>query len=189
MSNPFIGEIRLVGFNFAPVGWALCQGQLMAIAQNEPLFQLIGTTYGGDGQTTFALPDLRGRLAIDQGQGSGLQNYTLGGFAGTETATVSSAQLPVHTHTLNTTQLTASVKCKNGPGNSRSPVGNVPAIEAAGVTMTYSASAPDSSMKTSGVSPVTGATASTGGGQAHENMQPYLVLNYCISLQGIFPSQ
>jgi microcystin-dependent protein len=190
MSEPFVGEIILVGFNFAPAGWALCDGHLMAITGNETLFNLIGTTYGGDGQTTFGLPDLRGRVPLGTGQGPGLTPYTLGEQGGSETVTLSTAQLPSHNHAIDASALTATARCKNGPGNQQTPVGNVPAIEAVGVTATYSNAVPDANMNSAAIA--LGGTikaAPSGGSLPHDNTQPSLVMNYCISLFGIFPSQ
>lgn len=190
MSEPFIGEIILVGFNFAPQGWAFCNGQLLAISENEPLFQLIGTTYGGDGVSTFAVPDLRGRVPVGTGQGPVTTSYTIGDQTGSETVTVTPAQLPQHTHTIDTSALTVTAKCRNAPGNQQTPVGNVPAIEAAGVTMTYSNASPDANMNGAAVAMGGAITAAnTGGSQPHDNRQPYLVMNYCICTSGIFPAQ
>src|SRR4051812_1943030 len=190
MSEPFVGEIILCGFNFAPNGWALCDGSLLAIAQYDTLFNLIGTTYGGDGQTTFALPDLRGRVLVSMGQGPGTSNYAIGQLTGSESITLTVPQLPSHTHPIDTSAFTATTKCKNGPGNQATPVGNVHATEAAGVTMPYSNAAADATMNpepatVGGTITVTPA----GGGAAHGNMQPFLTMNFCISLFGIFPSQ
>ena len=188
--QPHVGEIILVGFNFAPVGWAFCNGQLLAISEFETLFNLIGTTYGGDGQTTFAVPDLRGRAPIAIGQGPGLSNRILGESGGNETVTLLATQMPQHAHSIDTSGLTATARCKNGPGNQRTPIGNVPAIEASAVTATYSNAAPNADMNPGAL--VVGGNmtaATTGGNQPHSNLQPYLTLNYCISLFGIFPSQ
>jgi microcystin-dependent protein len=190
MGTPYVGEIILVGFTFAPVGWALCDGHLLPIAQNDTLFQLIGTTYGGDGQTTFAVPDLRGRIPIGQGQGPSLQNYIIGQVAGSEAVTLTVNQIPNHTHTVNSSGLTATAKCRTGTpvANQRTPVGNVHAVEAAGVTMPYSSAAPDAVMNADPVT-ISGNTAATGTSTAHDNRQPFLTMNYCISLFGVFPSQ
>jgi microcystin-dependent protein len=190
MSEPFVGEIILCGFNFAPTGWALCNGQLLPIAQYDTLFNLIGTTYGGDGQTTFALPDLRGRVPLGQGQGPSLQNRTIGEFAGNEAVTLTVPQLPSHTHPIDTSAFSATTKCKNGPGNQATPVGNVHATEAAGATMVYSNAVANATMNAE-TATVSGAVtvAPTGGSTAHGNMQPFLTMNFCISLFGIFPSQ
>jgi microcystin-dependent protein len=129
--QPYVGEIILVAFNFAPVGWEFCHGQLLPIAEYEVLFQLIGTTYGGDGENNFALPDLRSRVPIHQGPG-GLQTYTIGETGGVETVTITPAQMPVHTHAVPLTALTGTLRCRNGAGNHVTPVGNVPAIGAFG---------------------------------------------------------
>ena len=186
MGQPYVGEIILVGFRFAPVGWALCDGSLLPISENEVLFQLIGTTYGGDGQSTFALPDLRGRIPIGTGQGPSLQNYALAQTGGSEAITLTLQQLPSHSHAVDTSGLTASLKCKAGPGNQRTPVGNVHAIEAAGATMPYSSAPANATMTAEPV--VISGMAEAGGIGSHDNMQPHLTLNYCISLFGVFPS-
>jgi microcystin-dependent protein len=171
MSEPFLGTIRLVGFNFAPVNWALCQGQLLPISQNTALFSLIGTYFGGDGQQTFALPDLRGRVAVSQGQGPGLSSYTQGQAAGFETVTLNSAQVPAHTHTL--------MASTNATGYNPGP-GLALGTPAAAVRV-YGASAP---------TPLASASIGQfGSSLPHENRQPYLGLNYIIALAGIFPSQ
>lgn len=168
MSNPFIGEIRMFGFNFAPVGWAFCQGQLLAINQNTALFALLGTTYGGNGSTTFGLPDLRGRTPLHPGTGGG-GTYVLGQTGGTENHTLSAAELGSHTHTPSGSSATP---------DAASPAGNYWA--AGGVYATTA---------TPGATMQAGALAnSAGGGQSHGNMQPYLVLNFSIALAGIFPS-
>jgi microcystin-dependent protein len=190
MADPYLGQIMLVGFNFPPVGWAFCDGQLLPILDNEALFALIGTTYGGDGQTTFGLPDLRGRIPLGPGQAPGRQNYTLGETGGVETVTMTAAQLGSHSHSIDTSAFTAAARCKNGPANQRTPVGNVFANEAAGATMPFSSAAPNGTMNANAVAvngPITAATA--GGNQPHDNLQPFLTLNFCISLVGIFPPQ
>jgi microcystin-dependent protein len=188
VATPYLSEIKLFAFAFPPKGWALCQGQLLPINQNQALFALLGTTYGGNGVTTFALPDLRGRAPISFGQGGGLQNYVLGQQGGIENETLALTEMPLHTHVINTSQVTATLPCKNAVAQQRGPSGNVPAIEASGVTATYSSAAADSSGSTGAIVPTLSA-GNTGGGQAHANLQPYTVLNYCIALQGIFPSQ
>jgi microcystin-dependent protein len=172
MGQPYIGEIRLVGFNFAPAGWAFCNGQLMAISENETLFNLIGTTYGGDGQSTFALPNLQSRVIIHQGQGPGLSNYIIGEIAGVETVTVTTAQLPIHNHTAN---------CSSSAGSESSPVGHIWSADAAGLTAEYSNSQ-NGQMNAAAI-------GQSGGNQPHENRMPFLAMNYIISLFGIFPSQ
>jgi len=169
MSDPFIGEIRMFGGNFPPAGWAFCEGQTLAIAENDALFALIGTTYGGDGQVTFNLPDLRGRVPIHQGQGPGLsQNYVLGEQAGVESVTLSQNQIPSHSHPA----MAATV------GNTTSPVGAIWAGVTSGAVYRANASA-DVAMKS--VQP-------TGGNQPHENLMPSLCVSFIISLFGIFPS-
>ena len=189
MSSPYYAEIILVGFNYAPVGYAFCHGQLLPISQNEALFQLIGTTYGGDGQTTFGLPDLRGRVPAGVGQGPGLQSYFLGEVGGSETTTLTVQQMAAHTHTVDSSAFTATARCRNGPGNQQTPVGNVHANEAAGVTMPYSSATPNAAMSGSPAIAGGATAAAAGGNQPHDNMQPFLVLNYCICLSGVFPSQ
>ncbi len=166
-AQPFVGQIMPVGFNFAPRGWALCNGQLLPIAQNQALFSLLGTTYGGNGQSTFALPDLQARIPIHQGQGPGLSYRNLGQQGGTDSVTLTAANLPSHTHTaVGAAQL----------GTSPSPSDNGWA-QVRG--RTYAASA-DTDMAPDALSPV-------GGGQPHSNTPPYTVLNFVIALQGIFP--
>jgi microcystin-dependent protein len=171
MSNPFLGTIRLVGFNFAPVDWALCQGQSLSIAQNTALFSLLGTYFGGDGVQTFNLPDLRGRVAVGQGQGPGLSNYSQGQAAGGETVTLTAGQAPAHSHTL---MAAANVTAPN-PGPSLAL-----GTPAAAVRL-YGANSP-TALGPASIGPF-------GSGGAHENRQPYLALNYIIALTGIFPSR
>lgn len=165
MSIPFLGEIRLMSFNFAPQGWALCNGQLLPINQNQALFALLGTNYGGDGITNFALPDLRGRTPIHVGNG-----YGIGLRAGEQAHTLSVAELPTHVHTLRASSL---------PGNAVVPTGN---LLASPLNLTH---ADPSSLTTLAPASVT----AVGGAQAHLNMQPFLTLSFCIALQGVFPSQ
>jgi microcystin-dependent protein len=166
MAQPYVGEIRIFAGNFAPSGWMFCEGQLLPISENETLFLLIGTTYGGDGQSTFALPDLRGRVPLHFGNG-----FTQAETGGVETVTLTVSQLPAHSHPVLASQDAAA-------GND--PVSNV---TAAGTTISlYKGSAPNVAMHSS-------ATTATGGSQPHDNFQPYLCLNFIISLFGIFPSQ
>jgi microcystin-dependent protein len=165
MAQPYVGEIRMFAGNFAPAGWMFCEGQLLAISENETLFQLIGTTYGGDGQSTFALPDLRGRLPIHQGNG-----FILAETGGAEEITLTVQQIPVHAH---------PVLASTNAGSAAQPSGNVTAQNAA-VTI-YRAQPPVVSMNTQAV-------GSTGGSQPHTNFQPYLCIDFIISLFGIFPS-
>lgn len=170
--DPYVGQITLVAFNFAPVGWAQCDGSLLAISQNTALFSLIGTTYGGDGQTTFALPDLRSRVPLHQGEGPGLSDYNLGQSGGVESVALSSAQIPSHTH---------QAKCFTGGSHSNSPVG--------GVWAQASADTPYKALPAATVAMNGGAIGQTGGNQPHENRMPLLALNYIIALEGIFPTQ
>lgn len=171
-SDPFLGQIAFVPYTFAPRGWADCDGQLLSIAQNSALFSLLGTTYGGDGQTTFALPDMRGRSLVDDGQGPGLQNYVLGERAGQENVTLNISQIPSHNH---------GIQAVTDEGNESSPTGNVPANTKT-LDKEYSSSTPNTSMKNTMV-------GNTGGSQPHENRPPYLVMKCIIALQGIYPSR
>jgi microcystin-dependent protein len=187
VSDQFVGEIRLFPFNFAPVGWALCQGQLLPISQNTALFSLLGTMYGGNGTSNFALPDLRGRLSLSFGQGPGLTLRTQGTIGGEESIALTAPTMPAHTHVLTAG---GTLYAKNAAGDSQSPVGTIPAQESSGATATYSSATPDASMRAGGVVFGGQATASTtGSGIGHENRQPYLTLNYCIALSGVFPSR
>ena len=176
MSDPFLGEIRLVGFTFAPQGWALCDGQLLSIAQKTALFSLLGTTYGGNGQTTFALPDLRGRVPIHPGQGPGLSNYVLGEQSGSENVTLNTSQLPGHNHPL---------ASSNQQGSSSDPSGYFPAVlnDPAGTIAVNGYLASSNST----LNPA--AIGVTGGNQPHSNIQPFLCVNFIICLQGIYPSR
>jgi microcystin-dependent protein len=173
MATPFLAQITLFAGNFAPRGWAFCQGQILAVSQNTALFAILGTTYGGNGQTTFALPDLRGRVPVGPGQGPGLSNYDLGQVAGTESVTLNSNQLPAHTHTLN---------ANSAAGSLRDPGGNVLAKEATGQTAVYTNAAPNTALNAASV-------GSVGGGQPVSIVQPYLAINFIIALEGIFPSR
>lgn len=169
-NDPFIGEIGIFGGNFAPRGWALCEGQLLAISQNQALFSILGTTYGGDGVTTFALPDLRGRVPLQPGTGPGLSTRHLGEKGGSEKVSIGINQLPAHSHNL---------MANNAPGSNNSPAGDVLAT---GTTRLYSPDAPDVAMNGAAIS-------SVGGNQPVAVMQPYLGLNYIIALQGTYPSR
>ena len=178
MSSPFLGEIRAFGFNFAPKGWAMCNGQQLAIQTNAALFSLLGTFYGGNGVTTFALPDLRGRGAVNQGQGPGLSNYIIGEQTGTETVTLVSTQMPQHNH------LWAA---NNALGDHPSPSGN---FLAGARIPTNNTPVPTYAAPGGATVPLAANTlALAGQSQAHNNMMPYLVVTYCIALQGIFPSR
>lgn len=183
-ADPYIAEITMFGGNFAPRGWALCDGQLLAIAQNTALFSLLGTTYGGDGRTTFALPDLRGRVAIHPGSGPGLSPIRLGESGGSMSQNLMAANLPAHNHTLGA-GATAALHAQSGAANSSLPAGNVLAVDR---DRNYSSSAPDVDMQAGAVT-LAGATDNTGSSQPFSIMQPYLGVNYIIALQGIFPSR
>lgn len=174
--DPFVAEIRIFPFNFAPRGWAFCDGQILPISQNTALFSLLGTTYGGDGQSIFALPNMQGNVPMHPGQGPGLSLHDLGETSGTETVTLMQSELPSHAHGVAVTN-----NCYSGTANRKSPAGAVPAGEAANVTAIYvDDSNPTGSM---------GLMAVTGGGLPHNNMQPYLTLNFCIALQGVYPQR
>jgi microcystin-dependent protein len=164
MAEPFLSEIRIFSFNFAPKGWALCNGQFLPINQNQALFALLGTTYGGNGQTTFALPNLRGQVPVHMGNG-----HTLGEAAGSSAVTITIAQMPTHSHQMSGSSTPAETNDPTGAylgvvNNAYAPPANLVALSPAAVT-------------------------NVGGSQAHNNMMPYLVLNFCIALQGIFPSR
>ncbi len=175
MSDPFIGEILMAGFNFAPPGFALCDGQILPINQNQSLFSILGTTYGGDGRTTFGLPELRGRLPLHQGAGPGLSTRNIGSKPGTEDVAITEAQMPSHTHELQGTTEQADTE----PSGGGDPTGRVLADASVFV---YSALAPDSDFDASTVS-------DTGGGGGHSNIMPFLCVNFIIALQGVFPSR
>lgn len=169
--TPFVGQIDIVPYNFAPVGWAMCQGQLLSIAQNTALFSLVGTTYGGDGESTFALPDFRGRMAIGQGGGPGLSPYVMGQSGGVEQVTLTLGQLPIHSHAAMASSAPSSAL---GPGGSE---------WATTTTYLYSSTATT-------LAPMNNtAIGAVGGGQPHENRPPFLVMNFIIALEGIYPSR
>ena len=169
MAQPYVGEIRMFAGNFAPAGWMFCEGQLLPISENETLFQLIGTTYGGDGESTFALPDLRGRIPIHQGNGSEGITYTLAETGGVEEVTLTTQQIPAHNHAM---LASTDIPTLSNPGN------NVTGQAAAKF---YRAGAPSVQFSPAAVAPV-------GGSQPHENHQPFLCVDFIISLFGIFPS-
>ncbi len=177
--DPYIGTILMVGFNFAPIGWALCNGQIMSIAQNTALFSLIGTYYGGDGVTNFALPNLQGRVPIHQGQGVGLSPYVLGSIGGTENVTLLTQQMPSHNHLIN---------INNAAGTSPDATNKFQAEAATGDPRNPSLISQFTTSATTGtMAPTTVSMA--GGNQPHANIQPYLTINFIIALQGIFPSR
>lgn len=174
MTTPFVGQITMGGWSFAPRGWALCDGQLLSVSQNDALFSLLGTFYGGDGRTTFGLPDMRGRLPMHQGSGAGLTPRQIGQKFGSETATVSSAQLPSHTH---------SLQGRNAAAATRDPANNMLANSAG---PTYVNQAPDGDQKAGAV----GAVRATGPtGTAHNNLMPSLCITFVIALVGVYPSR
>ena len=166
MSSPFIGEIRMFGGNFAPVGWAFCNGALIPISENDALFTLIGTTYGGDGQETFALPNLQSRVPVHVGPG-----FALGESGGTESVTLTVSQIPAHSHV---------PQCLAGAGNQNKPDGGVWASSSPATY--YASAAPSVTMDPAAI-------GSSGGSQPHDNMVPFLVINFILSLFGVFPSQ
>jgi microcystin-dependent protein len=171
MAEPFLSEIRVFSFGFAPKGWALCNGQFLPINQNQALFSLLGTTYGGNGQTTFALPNLQGRVPIKEGSG-----FTLGQAAGSASVTITQQTMPAHTHQLMASNVQGNAVNPNFGGTGHvfaQDPGNVYSNSFAGGAAALNA----------------GSVTTVGGSQPHENMMPYLVLNFCIALQGIFPSQ
>jgi microcystin-dependent protein len=182
MSDPFVAEIRIFPFNFPPKGWAFCNGQLLPISQNTALFALLGTTYGGDGKSTFALPDMQDAAPMQPGQGQGLSLRDLGEMSGTESVTLLLTEIPLHPH-----QLSGSDGDATDPGNV--PTNELPAKgfwdtgTAGGIIGAYSSTAPGNSL----MAPQ--ALSLAGGGLPHNNMQPYLTLNFCIALQGIFPQR
>jgi microcystin-dependent protein len=172
MSQPYVGEIRMFGGSFAPAGWVFCAGQLMPISENEVLFQLLGTTYGGDGEETFGIPDLQGRVPLHMGQGPGLsQNYQIGEKAGTESVTITQATTPTHNH---------SLVASTDPANTPNPGNNV--LSAPVTATPFFQAAPNIPMNA-------GILAPQGGSQPHDNMMPFLCVSFIISLFGIFPSQ
>jgi microcystin-dependent protein len=179
MDDVFLGEIRILPFSFAPRGWALCQGQLLPIRTYTALFSLLGTQYGGDGQSTFALPDLRGRAIVGPGQGPGLSSYPQGITVGTETVTLQATQLPQHNHPLGAPAVTVS----GANATAGSPAGGY-----------FTNVSPETFGSVSGSAPmaagmVSGPTTSIGGNQPHNNQMPYLALNYCIAMQGQYPQR
>ncbi|HEY1806682.1 MAG TPA: tail fiber protein [Terracidiphilus sp.] len=174
--DPYVGEIRLVPYNFAPAGWAFCQGQLLNISQNTALFSLVGTYYGGNGSSTFALPNLQGRIAIHQGQGAGLSTYYLGQQGGSAAITLTLGQLPVHTHTI---PASAAAAHASAPG---------PAFAlGSGARGSGPIYATPLEQSTAGINMSTTLCGAAGGNQPHDNTMPYLVLNYIIAMQGIYP--
>jgi len=175
MSDPFIGEIKLFAGNFAPYGWAFCDGQIMQIAQNTALFSILGTTYGGDGRTTFALPNLKGRIPLHFGQGPELTNHALGEAFGSETITLGANQMPAHSHS-------ATVKAANA-GTTNQPQNNL----FGKIARSNIYNTPDAALANMAEGSV--ALVNSGGSQPHTNMQPYLTLSYIIAIYGIYPTR
>jgi microcystin-dependent protein len=170
--DPFVAEIRIVGFNFAPTGWAQCNGQLLPISQNTALFSLLGTMYGGDGKSTFALPNLQGNGAVHQGQGQGLSERFIGEQGGAQFVTLLESEMPVHTHSLNASPLVASTAI---------PTADTALSRSAGGS-NYISQAPNTAMALQELAPA-------GGSLPHNNMMPYLVMNYVIAMQGVYPQR
>jgi microcystin-dependent protein len=173
MSSPFVAEIRIFGFNFAPTGWAACSGQLLPISQNTALFSLLGTTYGGNGTTTFALPNFQGNAPMQFGQGPGLSDRFLGETGGETSVTLLQSEMPIHSH---------PVGADSGAGGNADPTNGMWAATGRGRPLPYSSNSPNSSMSFQ-------AFGMAGGGLPHNNMPPYLTLNFCIALQGIYPAR
>lgn len=171
MDTPYVGYIALVGFNYAPRGWALCNGQILPISQYEALFQLLGTTFGGDGSSTFGLPDLRSRVPIHVGKSQGTSEYALGQVGGSENIALTAQQIPIHSH--------VALCVNNTPGNSKTPT-NTSVWARTGSEQLYSTSAPGQAM----LNPT---FTATGRSKPHENRQPILAVNFIIALEGIFP--
>lgn len=172
MADPFVAEIRMFPFNFAPSGWAFCNGQLMPISQNTALFSLLGTTYGGDGKTTFALPDLEGRAAMHPGQGQGLSLRDLGEMSGVESITLLTSEMPLHTHGIQANTLDFAELTTPSPARSLAISEGVSAYQPTATNLTPMAPQ---------------ALTPAGGSLPHNNMQPYLTVNFCIAMQGVFP--
>jgi microcystin-dependent protein len=172
MSNPFVAEIRIFPFNFAPSGWAFCNGQILPLSQNTALFSLLGTTYGGDGKSNFALPNMQGNAPMHPGQGPGLSLHDLGETGGSDTVTLLESEIPSHNHSLMTFA---------GQATAQTPGPNVSVARARGITAF-------STKTTSSIVPMSpNAVAPAGGDQPHNNLMPYLTLNFCIALQGVYP--
>lgn len=191
MADPLVGEIQIFGFNFAPYGWAQCYGQLMNINQNTALFSLLGTYYGGNGTSTFGLPDFRGRVAIGQGQGPGLTDRVMGEDGGTETVTLNILQIPPHTHAI--TGVAVNMMASSQPATQPNPTSTVntlaafndPAVSA--INNAYNNIAPDVTLNTGAAAGISGTIGITGTNLPFSTMQPTLGLNYCIALYGQFP--
>jgi len=185
MSEPFLGQVEIFAFNFPPKGWTTCSGQTLSIQQNQALFSLLGTTYGGNGQTTFGLPDLRGRVAIGWGQGQGLSNYDLGEVTGTEAHTLLISEMAAHNHSLNVNSTTAATSNTDVPSTSvvlGNTAGKQSGVANPFALNLYASGAPGGTLDPHAI-------GVGGGGQPHANLMPYLTMNFCIALVGIFPSR
>lgn len=176
--DPFVGEIMVFAGNFAPKGWALCNGQLMAISQNTALYSLLGTSYGGDGRSTFALPNLQGLVPVQQGQGAGLTQYFLGEIAGSANTTLLQSEMPTHTHAIQASTRTGTRATASGQMLSAASAGGRPPT----AVKLYSAAAPAQPL-------LLQAVGTSGGTQPHNNMMPFVAFTYCIALQGVFPQR
>jgi microcystin-dependent protein len=183
MANPFVAEIRLFACNFAHTGWALCAGQLLPISQNTALFSLLGTFYGGDGKSTFALPNLQGMVPIGQGQGPGLTDRFIGEIDGESSVTLTNVQMPLHSHTMNATATPGTATSSTNGQLAMASAGG--SKTSAGSNVNFYSSSPGKA--TTFLSP--GAIQAAGQSQPHNNMMPYVGLNYCIALQGVFPAR
>jgi microcystin-dependent protein len=177
MADPFVAEIRIFGFNFAPTGWAMCNGQILPISQNTALFSLLGTFYGGDGKSNFALPNLQGSAAMHTGQGPGLSQRFLGEMSGSQAVTLVAADMPAHTHSFNAVNSNAAVQNPQGAALAK---GRYASGTQNGAVAFYQTAAPNVTMAPNSV-------AVAGGSLPHNNLQPYLTLNFCIALQGVYP--
>ncbi|MEA2301264.1 MAG: hypothetical protein QOE44_1799 [Solirubrobacteraceae bacterium] len=175
MADPFVAEIRIFPFNFAPTGWATCDGQLLPISQNTALFSLLGTSYGGDGRSTFGLPDLQGRVPVSQGQGPGLSSYAVGEALGSDTVTLLDGEMPAHSHVL-------SAEDPSIQGADQSAPSSTSVLAASTGGFAYQ---PNASTQPVQMNPA--AVATLGGSQPHNSLQPYLTLTFCIALQGVYP--
>lgn len=185
MSEPYLGQVEIFSFNFPPKGWTTCSGQLLPINQNQALFSLLGTNYGGNGQTTFGLPDLQGRVAIGQGQGQGLSSYVLGEKLGTEVHTLVTNEMAAHNHSLNADSTTAATNNTDVPSTNvvlGQTVGTQSGVANPFALNLYASGIPGGTLDTDSI-------GLAGGNQPHSNVMPYLALNFCIALIGIFPSR
>jgi microcystin-dependent protein len=180
MAQPFVAQVSMFGFNFAPTGWALCQGQLLSISQNTALFSLLGTNFGGDGKSTFGLPDFRDRAAVDAGQGNALSDYPVGEIVGAPTVTLNQGEMALHNHSVNATTTRGNITASSNNQLATGQSGN-PQSGTTNAAM-YAAVNPPGSMNPQAIS-------LSGGGQPHNNMQPFLTINFCIALQGVYPAR